>query len=309
MLTVLLYHGVTDKESFGVENYSCKHINAHDFERQMVYLKKNCVTISMDDVVDIVNNECSFPENAVAITFDDGFWNNASIAAPILDSLDLSATFYVCSGMIGTKKMFWVDEIEDCINLTNKNRFDIVLDQKKSFNLSKDHHKKECISYIKSYCKKIMKKDRLRVVSQLEDILGVHPSPEHAQNYRVMTWSEVKYLSSNKLFTVGGHTLNHDILTSVESVDAKTDIEECISLLESNLGKNVKHFSYPEGQNEHYSDAIINILKGAGIVCSPTAIDGQNSIDSDLFHLRRIMVGFMGRPFPGNLMSSADVSK
>ena len=41
-LTILLYHGVTDSKSKGIENFSGKHINAKEFSRQMLFIKENC---------------------------------------------------------------------------------------------------------------------------------------------------------------------------------------------------------------------------------------------------------------------------
>ena len=32
--------------------------------------------------------------------------------------------------------------------------------------------------------------------------------------------------------------------------------------------------------------------------CSPSAVCGLNAPGADLFHLRRVMVGFLGMPFP-----------
>ena len=52
----------------------------------------------------------------------------------------------------------------------------------------------------------------------------------------------------------------------------------------------VKHYSYPEGLEDCYSDRVINVLKQHGIICAPSAIHGKNCIGDDLFHLKRIMV-------------------
>ena len=56
--------------------------------------------------------------------------------APILNKLNIPAIFYICSGMIYSKKMFWVDKIEDCINCTKKNAIEILLDNSLKFSLS-----------------------------------------------------------------------------------------------------------------------------------------------------------------------------
>ena len=37
---ILLYHGVTKIKSYGIENYSNKHISLKKFEEQMKFLKK-----------------------------------------------------------------------------------------------------------------------------------------------------------------------------------------------------------------------------------------------------------------------------
>jgi len=46
---------------------------------------------------------------------------------------------------------------------------------------------------------------------------------------------------------------------------------------------------------------VIAILKSGGVVCSPSAVAGLNPASSAPFHLKRIMVGFHGMPFPFNL--------
>jgi peptidoglycan/xylan/chitin deacetylase (PgdA/CDA1 family) len=49
---------------------------------------------------DVADHPC------LSITFDDGYADNAEVAAPVLDQLDLSATFFLCSGAVGTQPRF-----------------------------------------------------------------------------------------------------------------------------------------------------------------------------------------------------------
>ena len=46
------------------------------------------------------------------ITFDDGYVDNASVVAPILDELGVPATFFIASGMIGSPHEYWWDKLE-----------------------------------------------------------------------------------------------------------------------------------------------------------------------------------------------------
>jgi len=46
----------------------------------------------------------------LVITFDDGYADNAEVAAPILDALGLSATFFVTTGVMGSEHRFFWDQ-------------------------------------------------------------------------------------------------------------------------------------------------------------------------------------------------------
>ena len=106
-----------------------------------------------------------------------------------------------------------------------------------------------------------------------------------------ISWKKVKNLSSNKLFTIGGHSHKHLSLTSLSTAELKKQIDYSFKLFKNNAKINLKHYSYPEGQKIDFNKKIIKILKKKGIICCPTAISGHNHlIKDDLFHLKRIMI-------------------
>ena len=47
---ILLYHGVTKNRSFGIENYSKKHISQKNFEKQMKFLSKNNYVVPLKEI-------------------------------------------------------------------------------------------------------------------------------------------------------------------------------------------------------------------------------------------------------------------
>ena len=296
-LTILLYHGVTNKNPKGVVNFSGKHINIKLFENHIRFIKKNCNVLSMDEVVEVYNSGKGWPEKAVAVTFDDGFQNNYLYAADILDSYNVPATFYVCAGMVNTNMMFWVDIIEDCISRTIKTKINIKLKEYKYYNLNNDKKKIDAINEIKKYCKQLNSNEKNNIIDELIKETAVTPSVEGSPDYKIMTWKELIKLNNNSLFTIGGHTLKHEIMSAQNIEKMKADIKATLSLLDYNLNQKTTHFSYPEVQIHHYNDEVISSLIDFGIVCSPTAIDGIN-FEEDLFNLKRIMPNFMGREFP-----------
>lgn len=63
--------------------------------------EEGCISFTMAQVYNHMASAAPFPPRAVAITFDDGFANVATVAAPVMQRYGLTATIYVINGMIG----------------------------------------------------------------------------------------------------------------------------------------------------------------------------------------------------------------
>ena len=296
---ILLYHGVSNHRSIGIENYSRKHLPIEDFKQQMMWLKSYANIISMDDIVESYENHHTLPKNAVAITFDDGFKNNYTQAVPILDELSIPATFYVSSGLMGQGEMFWVDIVEDCINYSKTNQIKILLNSDyKTFKLSSFRQKIYALQIIKRVCKHAPHDEIEKVVANVISETGVTPNLERTANYQLMSWNQLAEMHRNPNFIIGGHSLKHEILSNLDQETTKKNINESINILNQKLKTKISHYSYPEGQGRQLDYHLINNLVSQGIKCCPTARYGKNNPDISLFNLYRIMVGFSGISFP-----------
>ena len=105
-----------------------------------------------------------------------------------------------------------------------------------------------------------------------------------------MNWKQVKKLNNSKNFSIGGHTVNHQILSFLNYEKSKKEINDSINLLRRKLKIKTHHFSYPEGLRHTYGLREIKILKKKGIKICPSAEFGTNTINSNLFNLKRIFV-------------------
>ena len=297
-LVILLYHGVTEDENTGIINYQGKHINHIEFEKQISFVSKNCSLISIDDWLQIKKSDSEVPPYPTIISFDDGFKNNLSVAAPILKKYSAPCIFYISSGMIDSEKMFWVDIVEACIDSTSKASITLNLDQKITYNLISHEDKVRALLDIKKYCKLSKNSQKNDVINELIEATEINPDKKSHVNYQTLNWDEVRQLNSNQLFTIGGHTHTHTILSSLEKDDLKYEIKHCLKKIAKELDQDILHFSYPEGQAHHYNDEVIRILKENGIICCPSAVNGVNDYSEDFFHFKRVMVGFENTPFP-----------
>jgi peptidoglycan/xylan/chitin deacetylase (PgdA/CDA1 family) len=104
-LTVLTYHQVNDP----ADDNSTVSVAA--FREQMEWLKAHYRVVSLTDAVRLLNTHRT-ADRLVAVTFDDGYLDNATIAAPILKSLGLPASFFVATDMIGGTRPFPHDVVQ-----------------------------------------------------------------------------------------------------------------------------------------------------------------------------------------------------
>lgn len=284
---ILLYHGVSDAANTGIENYNTKHISSEKFIKHLKFLKENCNILSMDEIIYYHENKILYPKNSVAITFDDGFENNYTVAAPLLDKFKIPTAFYISSGLIGSDSMFWVDELEDCINLSSEKQIKIEINGNNfEFSISNNDEKINTMFLLKQYCKNCPTDEKNNILGQVKNKTKINPSIEHSENYKKMNWAQLKEMHNNSLFTIGGHSLNHEILSKLSEEKMRYEISESLNILSKNLGV-VRHYSYPEGRMEHFNNKTIKYLKDCGIKCCPTTLNGFNTMDTDLFLLKR----------------------
>lgn len=297
-IKILLYHGIRRRKNTGIQNYSNKHLHISDFANQMKFIKKNLNLISMNDIEYLIKRKIDKPY--VAVTFDDGFKNNHDIAAEVLDFYKIPTTFYVSTAYIGQKKLFWVDILEDIFNKKIRNTVEIKLNKSYVFDTSTKLKKIKVLNYIKNYCKNALFEEKERVLNYLIDTFNFKNinSINNSYNYQSMNWKDILNINNNKNFIIGGHSHHHEILSNLPKNLMEKEIKTCINLLSAKLKQKINHFSYPEGLINHFNENIIKFLKKNGITICPTAINGVNLENQNLFRLKRIMVGMNKINFP-----------
>ena len=111
-LVIFLFHGVVCRDETRLRNYTRKHVERDYFAAVLHDLRAAGQPLSMPEAAAIALSGRDYPPRSFAITFDDGFENNLSVAAPVLADLALPATFYVTSDYVQHNIMSWTDRLE-----------------------------------------------------------------------------------------------------------------------------------------------------------------------------------------------------
>lgn len=139
---VLMYHRICQP----VEGVSAPtwNVTPAKFRSQLEYLmSKGYEAWKLTDLVERANAGKQIPRCAFAVTFDDGYRCVATEALPILESLQVPATIFLATGLLGTpgrmpqddwtgaedgrvpKDCYEVVSIEDCDRLVNSHLIDL----------------------------------------------------------------------------------------------------------------------------------------------------------------------------------------
>lgn len=296
---ILLYHGVTDVRSRGIQNFQGKHIWHEEFEKQMLHLSHHKHVVSFREYVRKVQDGI-LSDDDVSITFDDSYKNVARVALPILKFHDVPATFFISTGFIETDRSYWTDDLERMIIncLLSEMRF-FYDGRMMSLPLKTCEEVKDVIIQMKLLLKRLMKKDRDAFFAHIKNELSSNfLSDDNEDMYSHLSWEDVRSLHDPPMYEVGGHTHDHEIFSRLSRDEKKHQVEKCLSMLRERAEIDADLFSYPEGQEDHFDEETIMLLKNFGIIACPTAIHGFNKSKDDIFHLKRVMVGFNGVKFP-----------
>ncbi|HET9529635.1 MAG TPA: polysaccharide deacetylase family protein [Blastocatellia bacterium] len=99
-VTVLCYHGVTERPKRSVRDPAGLHVRRDRFIAQIDYLKRHYRVISLSDYLKARRERKPLPPYSVVITFDDGYRNFLTVAAQRLAERGLPAAVFLVTDRI-----------------------------------------------------------------------------------------------------------------------------------------------------------------------------------------------------------------
>jgi peptidoglycan/xylan/chitin deacetylase (PgdA/CDA1 family) len=234
-LSILIYHRVLPER----DELLAATPTARDFDWQMGLLARHFQPMALADALARLDAG-TLPERAVCVTFDDGYADNAIVALPILKKWRVPATVFVASGYLNGGRMF-NDTVVESVRRLGGQTLDLTELGLGAHPLTGAAEQRRTIGHILKAVKYLPPGERSHAVALLESSCGTLP------DNLMMTDTQVRELCAQGV-EIGGHTVNHPILATLDEDSARAEIAENKRYLEKLTGKPLRFFAYPNGQ-------------------------------------------------------------
>jgi peptidoglycan/xylan/chitin deacetylase (PgdA/CDA1 family) len=282
---ILMYHRVT---SLPADPWALA-VSPANFAEQMEALCRVRRVVPLDSL-DPAAPAARGDKPLAVITFDDGYRDFATDAAPIMARYGCPATIFVTTGLVGKPHGFWWDQLARIVLETP------ALPPTLAAGNGASRREWTAGAGLQSPAREALYRDiwsalyamdgaaRDRAIAGMAKAAGVRL--ETTEN-RAMDPNEIASLPQ-ELFTVGAHTVTHPALSQLSPELQSTEIETSRSMCAELTGREPEAFAYPFGD---YDDVTVDLVRNAGFARAVTVNEARVRRSADPFQLPRINVG------------------
>ena len=262
-------------------------VTPETFRLHIEILQQYFSIVRLDDWLRQRNHGETLPDNACAITFDDGWADNYEFAFPVLQAHSAPATIFLVSDMMGADDLFWPERLArliDAVATQHPQHAQHPALQWIPFQFGHSAPTAEQISATIARVKAMPDNEIHQRITETEDQLAIR-YPE--QSAALLDWEQIQTMVDSGLISMGSHTCRHVRLNDqLEHEQLQHEILDSKTTIEQHIGKPVTTFCYPNGD---LCDDALRLVSQTyeGAVTTQT---GWNSLDTPAHSLHRIGV-------------------
>jgi peptidoglycan/xylan/chitin deacetylase (PgdA/CDA1 family) len=285
-IPIFMLHRVTMDEKPGV-----RHTPAF-LRRCLDYLGDNRFNfVSIETIIACLHGDASLPPKPVAFTLDDGFMDQATIAAPIFMEYNCPVTIFLTTGMLDGKLWPWFDQVGYFLANARNTVISLKTSQGlQTLRLRKPEERLRVIHFIRDIMKEMADASIAEMLDHLTTATQVEIPDEVPEEHRPLTWNMARQLEK-KGVRFGPHTVSHRILSRLDAADMKFEITASWQRLREELVSPCPVFCYPNGKYADFGDREIETVKETGFIGALSSLPKQvnrGAAGDHLFRLPRL---------------------
>ena len=268
-------------------------VRAADLERIVRFFGRRYDILTMQEAAQRLR-EGTLARSAIVLTMDDGYVDNLTHLAPLLENLGVRATIYVETRALSERRLNWTHSLFLLLDhlghaafvarycaLANDAKGVAQLQAVAQQQGASTYHIKRVLKY------EVQRLDRERVLEALMQAERLDGRALCDTLY--MTWAQARELHTRG-HEIGAHTESHAILSRCNADEQRQEIEGSRAAIQRELGAAPTSFAYPFGREWDWNDSAARAVTTAGYTSSTTTHPGTNRPGCDMVRLKRVMV-------------------
>lgn len=238
----------------------------------------------------------------VALSMDDGYHDNARVMTPLLVERGIGATVFLETRALSERRVNWTHHLHWLFDElgaepaaralaelartwapapTEGAALADVVEAALALGERPYYHVKRRLKYDVAPA---LRDELLNTLFQAQ-------GGDNAQlaDHLYMRWDEARAMQAQGI-ELGGHTISHAILSTLESSAQEVEINGSLDTIEAELGTRPRVFAYPFGRKWDYDQASISAVQRAGCELAVNTHAGTNLPDARPYELRRVPV-------------------
>jgi peptidoglycan/xylan/chitin deacetylase (PgdA/CDA1 family) len=269
----IMYHYV--RSSSGELPYF-RYLPVENFEKQICWIRRNLAVPSREEFLDCVSSGRVW--RGAILTFDDGFIDHWKHVLPLLKKHNMWGIFFptvgplthgeildvhkahLVLGKVGPQRALWklekvIKEDEALIEAGKESLGNAYLNQ--------DNEPSELVfKQVLNY--KLSRDQKKHVLEKLMSSVFTEVEEQAIKNTLYLDRSHIRTLKESGML-IGGHTVNHPMLSDLSFDDQMVEIKAANLLLSDLLGEKISICAYPFGIKGSFNSATQRILEGLGV--------------------------------------------
>lgn len=275
-LYISMYHYVRDLQNSRYP--AIKGLDVSLFKKQIAFFKEYFTPVTIEDVIAAYDGGDALPDNALLLTFDDGYIDHFTSVFPILQENNIQGSFFIPGKTFSEDVLLDVNKIHFVLasasieELYNDvlNRIDDIIANRECELPSKEElvekyaiegrfDNKEII-FVKRMLQTVLPEEiRNRITSDLfKKFIGIDESKFARELY--MNLDQIKCMKRNGMY-IGLHGYDHYWLGNLPKEKMKSDIAASLSALSDVVDTDAYIMNYPYG---NYNADVLEYLQKTG---------------------------------------------
>lgn len=230
-----------------------------ELDRRLRFLRRHAEVITPEDLIGL---ETAPRGPHVLLTFDDGYREWATEVLPLLRAHGVKAAFFLATGFIDEPRAPWWYELPW---MARESEVEALPDGEwLAEPLRLSENRDAAIEVLLDTYKALPGERCEEFLDWVAEVGGSGRCDPRSVRDDWLTWEMVRELRDAGM-EIGGHTVDHPVLSRLPAEDQREQIATCARRIEAELERPMRMFAYPVGLPDSFGDEARAALRAEGV--------------------------------------------